>query len=644
MNYKKLKILCLDDSEEDAIIVREQLVREGLVDVFKYVASKSEFVDQLRTKEFDLILSDYNMPSFTGLAALLISGEYCPETPFICISGAIGEDVAVELMHLGAKDYILKDNLSKLPAAIHRTIEEIGERETRLEAERLLRESESRYRDLIMSSNDWVWEIDLEWKYCYSSGKIENILGYSADELIGKSPFDLMCGEEIEAVKTAFIRLAEGKEAIKDLENWNCHKDGHQVCLLTNALPLTDKEGNLTGYRGVDKDITGRKIAEREISKLSRATEQSPVSVLITDLQGNITYANQAVFKLNGYSPDELLGKNPRIFSSGEMKEEEYRNLWETIKSGNEWKGEFHNRKKSGELYWESASISSILNEKGEATHFMAIKEDITERKRLIGELIEAREKAEASDRIKTAFLNNISHEVRTPLNGILGFAEYIVQPDTSQAEKEEYLEILHESSERLLSTITNYMDMSLLVSGQMRLKTGEVDLHGLIDNLYLQVLPKCRVKKLELKKDIVSTSKVHSLTDGAFIGKAVTLLLDNAVKFTSVGRITIGLAERESGEQEIFVKDTGPGIDPDTESEIFKAFMQADFSGRRIYEGSGLGLSIVKGIMELLGGEIRFDSAQGEGTSFYLTLPAPTGINPKPESLERSVVIGAVI
>jgi PAS domain S-box-containing protein len=643
MNNRKLKILCLDDSEEDAIIVREQLLREGLVAGFVHVVNKSEFVDKLRAKEFDLILSDYNMPAFTGLAALLISREYCPEIPFICISGAIGEDVAVELMHLGAKDYILKDNLSKLPAAIHRTIEEIEERETRLRAERLLRESESRYRDLIMSSNDWVWEIDREWKYCYSSGKIENILGYSAGELIGKSPFDLMCGEEMESVKRAFLRIAEAKEPIRDMENWNCHKEGHLVCLLTNGLPLTDKEGNLTGYRGVDKDITERKIYEQEISKLSRATEQSPVSVLITDLQGNITYANQAVFKLSGFSPEELLGKNPRIFSSGEMTAEEYRIMWETIKSGTEWKGEFHNRNKSGELYWESASISAILNEKGEATHFMAIKEDITERKRLIAELIEAREKAEASDGIKTAFLNNISHEVRTPLNGILGFAEYIVQPDISQTEKEEYMEILHESSERLLDTITNYMDMSLLISGNMRVNAGPVDIQAILENLYRQFLPKCRIKNLELVKDIKSTSGLHNEYDGALIGKAVTLLLDNAVKFTSEGRITIGMDYR-NGEMDLFIKDTGPGIDPGAEGEIFKAFMQEDFSGRRRYEGSGLGLSITKGIVELMGGKIRFESAQGKGSSFYITLPAATDINMKSASSERSVVMAGII
>lgn len=643
MNNRTLKILCLEDSEDDAIIVRECLGKEGFAFEFEHVVIESEFIDKLKTGKFDIILSDYKMPAFSGLAALLISREYSPEIPFICISGAIGEDLAVELIHLGARDYILKDNLSRLPAAIHRAVQEMEERETRLRTERLLKESEARFRDIIMSSNDWVWEIDRNWKYCYSSGNTEKILGYSADELIGKSPFDCMCEEEVETAKKAFLKTIEAKGKIRDFENWNYHKNGHRICLLTNALPLTDNEGNLTGYRGVDKDITVRKMYEMEISKLSRATEQSPVSVLITDLQGNITYANQAVLRLNGYSPEELLGKNPGIFSSGEMTETEYRVLWETIKSGKEWKGEFHNRKKSGELYWESASISSILNEKGEATHFMAIKEDITERKRLITELIEARKRAEASDRIKTAFLNNISHEVRTPLNGILGFSEYIVQPDISQEEKEEYLEILNKSSERLLNTITNYMDMSLLVSGNMQVQAGPVNIHSLLEKVYRQFLPGCRVRNLEFVKEIASDSGVLNESDGTLLGKALSLLLDNAVKFTEEGRISFGAGNKD-GELELFVKDTGPGIDPDAQDSIFKAFMQEDFSGSRKYEGSGLGLSITKGITELLGGKIRMESVPGKGSAFYITFPVAEGRYSGKELSERRSLMAAII
>ena len=346
MNKRKLKILCLEDIEDDAIIIRELLSRDGLIFQFDHVSTENEFTDKLKSKNYDIILSDYNLPGYSGIAALLLSKKICPEVPFICISGTIGEDLAVELMHLGASDYIIKDKLSKLPVSIQRALLEVKEHQARIDAEVSLMESEARFRDIIMSSYDWVWEIDRNWKYCYTSDTIWSILGYTNEEIIGKSPFDFMPDDEKEIVGPAFSKIAGEKGIIKDLENWNLHKAGNRVCLLTNGFPIFDDTGNLIGYRGVDKNITDRKLAEEEIRKLSRATEQSPVSVLITDLQGNITYANPTVTRITGYSLEELIGKNPRIFGSGEKHKEEYKNLWATIRSGREWKGEFRKKKR----------------------------------------------------------------------------------------------------------------------------------------------------------------------------------------------------------------------------------------------------------------------------------------------------------
>jgi PAS domain S-box-containing protein len=621
MNSKGLKILCLEDVEDDAIIIREMLSAEGLIFQFDHVSTESEFMDKLKSEKFDIILSDYNLPGFSGIAALLLSKKICPDVPFICISGTIGEDLAVELMHLGASDYIIKDKLSKLPVAIERALKEIEEHQSRVQAENSLMKSEARFRDIIMSSYDWVWEIDRNWKYCYTSDTIGNILGYTNEEVIGKSPFDFMPDDEKEIVGPVFSKIAVENGIIKDLENWNLHKDGHRVCLLTNGFPIIDDAGNLIGYRGVDKDITNRKLAEEEIRKLSRATEQSPVSVLITDLQGNITYANQTVIRLTGYSLEELKGNKPRILSSGEKPKVEYKNLWETISTGKEWKGEFHNKKKNGELYWESASISPILDEKGKMTHFLAVKEDITERKKLASDLIEAKVRAEASDKLKTAFLNNISHEVRTPLNGILGFSQIIIQPDIQQEDKESYLEILNESSERLVNTITNYMDISLIISGNMFVKSRPVDLHHSLDKIYQTFLPKCKTKNLEFIKQLPIDIMPLLICDQGLLEKALSHLLDNAIKFTFNGSITFG-GNFHNSKFELFVKDTGSGIDPVAQSTVFQIFMQADVTNTRGYEGSGLGLSIAKGLVELMGGSIRMDSEKGKGSAFYITFP----------------------
>ncbi len=256
--------------------------------------------------------------------------------------------------------------------------------------------------------------------------------------------------------------------------------------------------------------------------------------------------------------------------------------LWETITSGKEWKGDFHNKKRDGKLYWESASISPILDEDGKITHFLAVKEDITERKKLTSDLVDAKVKAESSDKLKTAFLNNISHEVRTPLNGILGFSEFIIQPDIQQEEKELYLEILKESSERLVNTITNYMDMSLIVSGNMVVKSRKVDLLLVLDKVYQNYLPKCKTKNLEFTKQIPPDTKTQLKTDDGLLEKVLSHLMDNAIKFTIKGGINFGF-NYTGNEFELFVKDTGSGIDPEAQSSVFKIFMQEDMQIREV-------------------------------------------------------------
>ena len=636
MNSKVLKILCLEDIEADALLIREQLNGEGLIFQFDHVSTEGEFTDKLKSGKFDIILSDYNLPGFSGIAALLLSKKHCPDIPFICISGAIGEDLAVELMHLGASDYIIKDKLSKLPIAILRALKEFEEHQSRIEAEKLLRESEARLRDIIMSSYDWVWEIDHAWKYCYTSDTIVNILGYTNAEIIGKSPFDLMPDDEKEIVEPIFSKIVGGKGIIKDLENWNIHKDGHRVCLLTNGFPIFDEACNLIGYRGVDKDITSRKLAEEEIRKLSRAIEQSPVSVLIIDLKRNITYANEAATKFTGYSKDELIGKNPRIFRSEETPRETYKILWETIFSGKEWKGELLNKKKNGQLYWELISISPIINEKGEMTHFLAINEDITERKKLNSDLLKAKLKAESSDKLKTAFLNNISHEVRTPLNGILGFSEFVLQPDISPEEKESYLEMLNESSERLINTITNYMDISLIVSGNMSVKSKPVDISHVLDKVYQKFLHKCKTKNLEFIRQFPADIKIPFICDENLLEKVLSHLLDNAIKFTRIGSINLGFnfSDREF---EFFVKDTGRGIDPEMQSTVFQVFTQGEVADTRGYEGSGLGLSISKGLIELMGGRLKMESEKDEGSAFYISFPQINGLSSEIKSYNNT-------
>ncbi len=253
----------------------------------------------------------------------------------------------------------------------------------RKSTEELLKAAEKKYKNIIEVTSDWVWEINEDGKYCYCSDKVEQILGFTPAEILGISPFDLMPPVERKRVRAIFDRIVQKKGPIVDLENWNVHKDGHLVCVVTNGFPLFDESGNYTGYRGADRDITSRKKEETKIRQLSQAVEQSPAYVIITDPVGKIQYVNPKFTEVTGYSLEEVIGKTPRIFKSGETPLEEYKKLWQVLTTGGIWHGEFHNKKKNGELFWESATISAIRNEQGITTNYLAVKEDITDQKLL---------------------------------------------------------------------------------------------------------------------------------------------------------------------------------------------------------------------------------------------------------------------
>jgi len=237
--------------------------------------------------------------------------------------------------------------------------------------------------------------------------------------------------------------------------------------------------------------------------------------------------------------------------------------------------------------------------------------------------LLKEKMKAESSDKLKTAFLNNISHEVRTPLSGILGFGQYMSDPDLTQEEREIYIEILNKSSYRLLNTITNIMDISLIVSGSMEVHKTTFKLKKLFEEIYLGFSKQCFEKNLSLSLCVQEEQNDPEIySDFILLKKTLSLILDNAVKFTNKGEITFGCKVTDDS-YGFFVRDTGVGISSEAHVRIFENFMQEDVSMSRGHEGSGLGLSIAKGIVELLGGEISVESVKGEGSTFSFTLPA---------------------
>ncbi len=241
--------------------------------------------------------------------------------------------------------------------------------------------SNERFRGLVEATSDWVWEVNAAAEYTYVSPKVRDLLGYEPEEVLGRTPFDLMPPAEAERVRPAFAAIARAREPFALMVNANRHKDGGIVVLETSGIPLFDAEGTFTGYRGIDRDITHRVNSEERIRKLSRVVEQTANAVMITDVEGRIEYVNPKFCEITGYLPDEVTGRNPRFLKSGEQPAEVYTEMWDALRTGRPWMGEFHNRRKDGAFFWCLQSVSSIHNERGEITHFVSVMEDIGSRK-----------------------------------------------------------------------------------------------------------------------------------------------------------------------------------------------------------------------------------------------------------------------
>ncbi len=389
---------------------------------------------------------------------------------------------------------------------------------------------------------------------------------------------------------------------------------------LMGAVPLLEIFCRQVGY------VWGRCVVEEELRNLSRAIEQSPTAVLITDTEGTIQYVNPKFIELTGYTAEEVLGKNPRILNSGETSPELYMEMWETILSGQEWRGEFLNRKKSGELFWEFAYISPVRNAEDVITHFVAVKEDITERKEASVELERAKEAAEAASLAKSDFLASMSHELRTPLNAIIGFSQVLMEPYFGELndKQAEYVDDILTSGEHLLSLINDILDLSKIEAGGVVLELEEVDVKQLLHDSLVMIKEKAHKHNIAL--DIKLADELEDLVviaDQRKLKQIIFNLLSNAAKFTPDGGSIVLEAHLLDDKLSVSVTDTGVGIAPEEQEHIFDAFYQVGDSKKDKIPGTGLGLSLVKRFVELHEGDVWVESeGSGKGTRVAFTLP----------------------
>lgn len=385
-------------------------------------------------------------------------------------------------------------------------------------------------------------------------------------------------------------------------------------------------------------DISEKKKILEQINKLSRIVDQSSSIIIITDLEGKIEYTNPKFTEVTGYFFEEVYGKKINFLKSGYTPDHEYKELWERILSGKEWRGEFKNKKKNGEYYWESATISPIKNENGEITHFLAIKEDITEKKEMEFELKRALDSSEEASRLKSTLLSNMSHELRTPLTGIIGFAS-LLRDELNNAEHVDIVDKILKSGKRLLITLNSILNLSEIESGTFPININEFNL-GSYTKYFLTNYDKTAAEKsLSFSIEILDED-ICAVGDENLYKQILMHLVDNALKFTNEGGVKVEVSSTQDSSNNLLavvkVIDTGIGIAKEDQNIIFREFRQLSEGIRRNFEGSGLGLAVAKKMAKLMNGDITVESEKGKGSTFSIILPG-VKINPKDySSLER--------
>jgi PAS domain S-box-containing protein len=490
------------------------------------------------------------------------------------------------------------------------------------EAERALLD-QTKFTDAVLNSAlVGIVVIEAETHHILSMNeKAREMIGDTDEHILGKICNQFICPAE------------KGNCPITDL---NIEINNQQKVLLTANgerihILKSVKKTHINGrevYVESFVDISERKKAEDELRKLSMVVKESPASIVITDREGLIEYVNPKFEEVSGYDAQQVIGKNPKLLNAHHPENTvNYKDLWDTILDGHIWKGEFCNKKKDGSIFWELSSISPVKNSQGKITHFIAIKDDISDRKEFEKKITLEKERANSANKAKGFFLAKMSHEIRTPMNGIIGMTDILLE-SVKDKDTEEKLKVISVSAENLLTIINEILDFSKIEAGQVELESIPVNLKELLSDVENLLSIKAQEKGLYLKARYSDQLPKCILGDPTRLKQIIINLVNNAIKFTEEGGITILLEKKKELEAPdnfilgINIIDTGIGISDEGKQKLFKAFSQTSSATTRTHGGTGLGLLISKDLAQLMGGDIGVDSESGKGSTFWVQIP----------------------
>ncbi len=566
---------------------------------------------------------------------------------------------------VNAFDAEVRKLLIEMAADISSAMEGYAVAAGRKQAQAALAKSEASNRAITQSAFNGIVTSNSEGNIAGWNSGAQRMFGYTEAQAMGQPVTMLMPQRYRDAHLAGMDRLRSGavmQLADRSIERHGLRQDGSEFPIEFTLARWESSEGWFA--TAIMRDITERKTTESQLRKLSQAVEQSPESILITDVNANIEYVNQAFLDSTGYSREELLGKNPRVLQSGKTPPEAYAEMWVNLSVGLPWKGQLHNRKKDGSEYDEFAIITPLRGPDGKVIHYVAVKDDITEKKRVgeeldmhrfhleelvtirTAELNVARRQADAANLAKSAFLANMSHEIRTPMNAIIGLS-HLLRRSGVTPEQTARLDKIDDAGRHLLSIINDILDLSKIEADRMQLESADFHLDTVLDAVAAMISQAARDKglQIEIGADAVPVW-LHG--DPMRLRQALLNYASNAVKFTAKGSIALRARLIEDSGREVLVRfeveDSGIGIAADTIGRLFQAFEQGDASTARQFGGSGLGLAISRRLARLMGGDVGADSTLGKGSTFWFTARLERGHGVMPANPVMTDVSGAEV
>jgi len=658
---EKATILIVNDEPIILKLIGDVLAKEGHE---IYTADRGDnALKIINDVSIDILVTDIKMPEMDGVQFINEAKKIAPEILVIVITGFPEIDSAINLLKINVYDYIVKpmdpdDVMASVNRAWDRQRQNYENKQLIQDlksANDLLQQREGRFRSLTENTSDWIWELDVNGVFTYSNPKAYDILGYRQEVIIGKTPFDFMSADEAQRVAGFFRETAQSGKPFSFFENTNVHKDGRHIIIETSGVPFLDKDGNLLGYRGVNRNITDRKQAEIERKQLNERLRESresresfqaivnknPGGIIIVNKKGIIKFVNPAAELLFRKKADELIGSMFGLpLANGDNEKMELDIITENGKTGTA-------DMRVLETTWlgEPAYLATLF--------------DVTAIKEAEENLIKTNEELINIAQMKTEFISIASHELRTPLTSIKNAVDILLYKKAGElnAKQEQFTAMAAHNIDRLVILLNDLLDTAKLDAGKVKLEFAELDPGYIFQKAVDTFKPQAEAKSQTLEIDYDSLNNIPTIyADYAKIQQVMNNLISNALKFTQEGGKVIlsaraisdfgfQSANLKQGEKdsairnpqsaiEISVTDNGSGLSMDDQKMIFDKFYQAGHTLDQKSKGSGLGLNISRGLVKAHGGKLLVESEPGKGCRFFFTLPGFS-----PEDIEMSVL-----